>query len=1077
MSEKTKELGRYSRMPNRRRAKTVGIAALTALFAVGAFAAWTALAPAPPQLIISTFAGGGAGDGKSALLASVHSPTDVAVDAHGNVYVADLQNSRIRKIDAAGVITTVAGNGTPGYSGDGGAAVNAMIDQPTGLAFDASGNLYFSDLSGGRVRKIDTNGIITAVAGSGFSGFAGDGGPATSAILSNPSNVAVAADGSVYVADSGNQRIRKIDASGIITTVAGTGSAGFGGDGDAADAAQLNSPRGLAFDAAGNLFIADASNQRIRKVDAATHIITTVAGTGTSGLAGDGGDATAAQLSNPYDVGFDSHGNLYIADGSNERVRKVDTNGIITTVAGGGRNGDGDGGSATDASFLFVDGIGIGPDDALYFVDETLGKVHKVDAAGILTTVAGNGKGGYCCDGGPATGAPLPDPYGIAVGAGNEVYIADQQNARIRKVRVDGSIATVAGTGSILFSGDGGPAISAGLYGPKDVTADAAGNLYIVDTLNHRIRKVGVNGVITTVAGDGDNGYSGDGGAAVDAEFGQPEGIAVDGAGNIYVADTNNHAIRKIDTAGIITAFAGNGSAGLAGDNGPATQALLHTPRALAFDANTGALYVADSGNDRIRRIDASGTITTVAGTRSGNAGNGGMATAAELRSPEGVAIDSTGNLYIADSGNHSIRKVDTAGIITLIAGTGAADFAGDGGLATAAKLNWPSRLAIDTHGNLLVSDHNNRRVRLISAAYTIGGTASGLVGGNGFTISLNDGAQILSPSVNGSFVFPRPLPNGSNYSVAVTAQPKAPAEICTLANGSGTVAGADVTNLVVTCTTIIHTVTLTAGTGGTISPSGAQKVADGTLFHFSVTPDAGFSIAGVSGCGASPAKSDYSTSAITADCTVVATFTPTVMPVNGVCGSDNGKTLSTVPTNLCTSGTASAVLGSGPWSWTCQGSNGGSNASCSAQKMALTPSSTSLNFTPNPAKVGQNVTAEVGVTESQAITRTGSTNAIAAGTPGGSVTVSGGGASCAAPLVNGSGSCALVFHSAGNFVVTATYMGDATHAASSISQTITINAVATDAALVSAPALDRWALVALTFSLFAIGSRRRRRD
>jgi sugar lactone lactonase YvrE len=332
-----------------------------------------------------------------------------------------------------GEINTFAGTAAFGFSGDGGPATSAKLYNNQGMAVDGAGNLYLADSFNYRVRKVDTSGTITTFAGNGTLGFSGDGGPATSAKLYNPSDVAFDGAGNLYIADAFNNRVRKVDTSGTITTVAGTGSKGFSGDGGPATSAKLNYPVALAFDAAGNLYIDDTRNNRIRKVDTAG-TITTFAGSGgtgprNGGFSGDGGPATLAQLSSPLGVAVDQGDNVYIADYANSRVRKVDPSGTITTFAGSG---------------------GTLPRDAA-----------------------------FSGDGGPATSARLAGPDDVAVGGGG-IYIADTNNGRVRKVNGTGTITTVAGGGSD-YPGDGGPATSAGLRYAGQLTVDAAGNFYISD--------------------------------------------------------------------------------------------------------------------------------------------------------------------------------------------------------------------------------------------------------------------------------------------------------------------------------------------------------------------------------------------------------------------------------------------------------------------------------------------------------------------------------------------------------------------------------------------------------------------
>ena len=365
---------------------------------------------------------------------------------------------------------------------------------------------------------------------------------------------------------SGPNLIYAIGSNAIITTIAGIGTSGFSGDGGLATEAQLDSPTGVALDKAGNLYIADRYNHRIRKVIAATGVITTVAGSGptdpgSGGFSGDSGLATDAQLNLPADMAVDEVSNLYIADSLNNRIRKV----IIAT--------------------------------------------------GVITTVAGTGIAGYGGDNGPATEAQLQGPLGVAVDQIGDLYIADANNHRIRKViAATGIITTVAGSGVAAYGGDNGPASDAQLNYPIRVAMDEAGNLYIADAYNHRIRKViAATGIITTVAGSGptgpgNGGFSGDGGPATDAELNFPSSVAVDGQGNLFIADNSNHRIRKVIAAtGVITTVAGTGIAGYGGDNGPASDAQLKLPTGVAFGMSN--LYIADQGNHRIRKVKGSALL------------------------------------------------------------------------------------------------------------------------------------------------------------------------------------------------------------------------------------------------------------------------------------------------------------------------------------------------------------------------------------------------------------------------------------------------------------------------------------
>lgn len=342
--------------------------------------------------------------------------------------------------------------------------------------------------------------------------------------------------------------------------------------------------------------------------------------------------------------------------------------------------------------------------------------VHNLCHAQIITTIAGNGvgTGTYTGDGGPATDAGMDGPSGVTMDRAGNLYITEFNNHVVRKVSTTGIISTIAGTGTNGYNGDGIPATAARLYRAADVVIDDSGKVYIADGSNYRVRRIELNDTISTYAGNGTTGFSGDGGSATMAQLSVTYGIVMDKNGNLYIANQSTQRIRKVTPGGIISTIAGNGSTAYTGDGGPATNAGIYNPHGMAIDRK-GNLYVAEIQHNCIRKIDTFGIITTVAGTGVfGYSGDGGAATAATLRGPNGVAVDTIGNLYIADCSSHRIRKVDTFGIITTFAGNGTNGFGGDGGAASAAMLSYPVHVYIDSAGAIYVTDNGNDRVRKI---------------------------------------------------------------------------------------------------------------------------------------------------------------------------------------------------------------------------------------------------------------------------------------------------------------------------------------------------------------------------
>ncbi len=672
-----------------------------------------------------------------ALSLSIGDPIGVAVDATGSVYFSTNSNV-VLKVDPSGLLTRLAGNWTTGNGGDGGPATSAQLSAPMGLAVDAAGNVYIADSGNNVIRKVAVNGSITTVAGAGAPGYFGDGGPATSALLRYPQGVAADAAGNLYIADTGNKLIRKVATDGTITTAWGAGL----------PASQQLPASDVVVDGAGNLYVSSVYPSIVVKV-APGGSATTLASSLGGGII-------------PYvGLALDAAGNLYIAAPHGGGIWKVASDGTATTEAVG-------------VPLVTPVGVAVDSTGNVFIADAWGEVVLKVAPGGATTREAGNGGIGSG-DGGPATSAQLVSPYGVAVDAAGNLYIADSQDNSVRKVAANGTIATVAGNGTADYSGDGQPATQAELQYPGGVAVDAAGNLYIADTQNNRIRKVGTNGLIATVAGNGICGHGGDGSPAVSAQLCQPDDVAVDSAGNLYITD--GAFIRKVSTGGTITTVAGDGTCGYSGDNGPATSAEM-CPFGLTVDA-AGNIYIADgapydyprdNGNGVIRKVGLDGTITTVAGNGTvGYSGDGGPATQAKLLSPQGVAVDAAGNLYIADSGNCRVRKVTTDGNIATVGGNGTCGYSGDGGPATGAMLGFLQGIALDSAGNVYVADRDNNVIRLLvpaaaRAVLSVSLTRSGGLtrGQNGatYTIAVSNaaGAAATSGLVTATDILPAGL-------------------------------------------------------------------------------------------------------------------------------------------------------------------------------------------------------------------------------------------------------------------------------------------------------------------------------
>ncbi|HEY6454246.1 MAG TPA: SMP-30/gluconolactonase/LRE family protein [Steroidobacteraceae bacterium] len=616
-------------------------------------------------LLAGKLGGVGSADGTGSS-ASFSNPTAVATDAAGNVYIADTNNQVIRMITPTGVVSTIAG--VVGMTGDGdGPGASATFNSPNGIAVDAAGqHIYVADTNNDTIRRITMPGAVVDTL-AGLHGATGSAdGPAGAARFLVPEGVAVDANGNVYVADTGNETIRKITPAGTVSTLAGSPGV-VGSDDGLGAAAHFYIPTGVAVDSVtGNVYVIDYLNCTVRMVTSAG-VVTTLAGAvGGYGFAD--GTGSAAVFNGPEGIAIDSAAaNLYIGDTHNQLIRRVTLpGGVVTTVAG---------------------------------------------AVGVAGHADGTG-----------TAAQFALPFGVAVDPSGDVYIADSYNNLIRKVTTPGAVVTTfAGNigGRGYADGSGGPGGTARFYDPHNIVSDGTGNVFVADYGNNVIRKIAADRSVTTIAGTPGVAGSADGSGSA-AGFDQPYGMVVDSRGNLYVADAANNTIRMITPAGVVSTIAGTaGVTGSVDGTGPAAQ--FYNPRGLAIDA-TDTLYVTDYGNNTIRRITTPGAVvTTLAGTAGTTGAADGAGPAAQFWGPNGIAANlSTGNLYVADRYNNTIRMITPAGVVTTIAGSTTADDFVDG-TGVAAHFYWPGSIAVDAAtGDLYVADYLHNAVRRITAGNVV---------------------------------------------------------------------------------------------------------------------------------------------------------------------------------------------------------------------------------------------------------------------------------------------------------------------------------------------------------------------
>ena len=644
-------------------------------------------------------ANGGAGaiDGAGAD-ARLRGPAGIAIDGIGTVYVADTKNHVIRKVTPTGVVTTLAGApGTAGYADGAGSA--ARFSEPSGIAVDRSGVVYVADRLNSVIRKVSPAGVVTTVAGQAGQSGSLDG-LGNAARFSQPRGITIDSLGTLYVGDTLNHTIRKITQSGRVTTLAG--SAGVSGETDGTGAsARFNRPMGIAVDDAGNVFVADNQNSVVRKVTP-TGVVTTYAGD-PGAFGSTNGTGTGARFNALTAVSVDGDGNVFVADTGNASIRKVAAGGVVTTLAGvSGNVGEVDGiGSAS--RFAYPEAIATAADGSLRVADTQNHTLRVVTAAAAVTTLAGFAPTPGTTD---ATGdaARFQAPRGVVGDAAGNIYVVDTLNHAIRKVTPAGVVTTFAGQPGQYGSADG-TGSGARFFSPSGLAIDAGGNLYVADTSNHTIRKISPGAVVTTLAGlAGQFGTANGTGAA--ARFRFPSAVVVSG-GALYVADRSNHAIRKVTAGGDVTTFAGQpGTLGYT--DGVGTAARFRQPSGVT--ASNGIIYVADTSNRVIRAIAADGAVTTLAGVGGQQGTVDGVGAIARFVSPFALAAAGT-SIYVVDDLAHVVRHVSTSGDVTTIAGSPGVPGGADGS-GVAARFDTPSGIAILATGALIVSDRENHAIR-----------------------------------------------------------------------------------------------------------------------------------------------------------------------------------------------------------------------------------------------------------------------------------------------------------------------------------------------------------------------------
>ncbi len=623
-----------------------------------------------------------------------------ALGPDGNLYLADTRNHTIRKVTPQGAVTTFAGSAGERGSSDGvGAAARFWF--PSGIAVGPDGSIYVADSANNTLRKISPAGAVSTLAGS--ASFYGTlDGPGTDALFDFPVGIAVNGSGTIFVADYYNHTIRRVTPAGEVSTIAGLAGAYGSGDGAGA-AARFYYPAGIAVDGSGHLYVADQFNLTIRKI-APGGMVSTFAGRAEN-YGADDGVGSAASFSNVNDVALDGAGNVYVADQGNNLIRKITPTAAVTTLAGAANQTGSEDGTGAAARFNYPGGITATAAGELYVADTENSTVRFIDTSAAVTTVAGFPTAAGASDG-DGNVARFRNSIGVAVDSAGNSYVADTGNHTIRKITPAGSTSLLAGLPGVSGTLDG-TGSAARFRSPRGLTVDSGGNLYIADTAGNTIRKITSAGVVTTVAGASSPGSADGTGSA--ARFRSPGAITIDTAGNLYVADTNNHTVRKITPAAVVTTLAGAAlSPGSADGSGSAAR--FNSPRGITVD-DTGNIFVADSSNHTIRKVTSEGVVQTLAGAAEVYGDNDGTGAGARLYFPYSIAAGASGTLFVADRSNHLIRKITGPAVVTTVAGL-SRQYGSQEGAGSAARFDFPSGIAVSPAGKLYVADMNNNAIR-----------------------------------------------------------------------------------------------------------------------------------------------------------------------------------------------------------------------------------------------------------------------------------------------------------------------------------------------------------------------------